>query len=121
MNSAARCTKCDRGFVVTTCHLAGQLRDETAKAVSDSIVEAPEICDFCSFELAGRGPMERIPAGLRQRTCPSCRTEFLTDHGYPLGTNNPRVRELHEEIRRLHEENKLLLEQLGDAEEDVEN
>lgn len=119
INAASRCGQCERGFVITTCHLTGDLRDETARAVADATVAAPDLCDFCSFQAAGRASTQQVLAGLRQRTCPSCRTEFLSGHGYSMWTDDPRIRELQEEserlyesIKRIREENSVLLEEL---------
>ena len=121
MNSAARCSQCERGFVITTCHLAGLLRNETAQATADPNTEAPSICDFCSFKAAGRPATENVGAGLRQRICLSCRTEFLSGHGYPLGSNNQNIQKLHKENKRLNEELKVLVEEFRVANEGLED
>jgi hypothetical protein len=37
------------------------------------------LCDFCASRAAGMGSAQTLTAGLRQATCPVCRTEFLSD------------------------------------------
>lgn len=81
-NSVARCRKCGRGFVVTAEHLEGRLRDFDATPVVATNADAPGFCDFCTFESLGNGVIDKLNAGLRQKTCPSCHTEFLSEHGY---------------------------------------
>jgi hypothetical protein len=79
-NSVAQCSKCGRNFVVTTEHLAGKLRDFDAGPVANPDAPPPATCDFCGYQTLG-DPMATVSAGLRQRTCPACHTEFLSAHG----------------------------------------
>jgi hypothetical protein len=80
-NVVAECSQDARPFVLTTAHLEGRLRafdDGPVQQLPQEFQEAPR-CDFCSAKAAGLGPMETIEAGLRQKTCPACHTEFLSD------------------------------------------
>ena len=75
-NVVARCDTCDRPFVVTSGHLAGKPRSFEASAVFELPSSLPPYCDFCSES----SPIQRVNAGLRQRTCAGCHTEFLSAH-----------------------------------------
>lgn len=79
-NLVAHCTQDARAFVLTTAHLEGRLRafDDGPVQHLPFGVEA-RLCDFCAAKAAGLGPMETTSAGLRQKTCPACHTEFLSD------------------------------------------
>ncbi len=62
--------------MVVASHLHGRVRQFEDAAVEPNTTPLPEIeCDFCVEKRAGR-LAEAVPAGLRQRTCVSCRTEF---------------------------------------------
>jgi hypothetical protein len=79
-NLVAECERDGRRFVLTTAHLEGRARE-----VEDGPLEqlppgfkAP-LCDFCAAKAAGQAPSQTTSAALRQRTCPACHTEFLSD------------------------------------------
>ena len=66
--------------MVVASHLHGRVRQFEDVVVEPSTMPLPEIeCDFCVEKHAGR-LAEAVSAGLRQRTCVSCRTEFLSQH-----------------------------------------
>ena len=80
-NLVAECSHDARPFVLTTAHLERRLRafdDGPVQQLPQGFQGAP-LCDFCSAKAAGLGPMETTSAGLRQKTCPACHTEFLSD------------------------------------------
>jgi hypothetical protein len=79
-NLVAECRQDARSFVLTTGHLEGRLREFDDGPV-EQLPEGFEVplCDFCSAKAAGLGPAETTSAGLRQKTCPACHTEFLSD------------------------------------------
>jgi hypothetical protein len=79
-NLVAQCSQDARAFVLTAAHLEGRLREFDDGPVQQLPpgFEAP-LCDFCAFRAAGLGPIETTNAGLRQKTCPVCHTEFLSD------------------------------------------
>ena len=79
-NFVAECPQDGRSFVLTTAHLEGRLRefDDRSVQVLSRDVKTP-LCDFCASKAAGLGPSEVVLAGLRQKTCPACHTEFLSD------------------------------------------
>jgi hypothetical protein len=78
-NLVAVCPQDARPFVLTTAHLEGRLRE-----FDDGPVQqlpsgfATPLCDFCASEAAGLGLVETTTAGLRQKTCPTCRTDVLS-------------------------------------------
>ncbi len=80
-NTVATCTKCKRSFVVVARHLNGDVRqfdDAPLQVLPTDMANAG--CDFC-FEKRSGKLAEEISAGLRQRTCAACHTEFLTQYG----------------------------------------
>ena len=79
-NTVTQCLECGRNFAVTMAHLAGKLRDFDSGPIGNLTVAAPSRCDFCSYQLLG-DTLAALEAGLRQRTCPACHTEFLSEHG----------------------------------------
>lgn len=79
-NTVAGCPKCGRGYVITTAHVEGRLRDFDAGPVGDLKAVLLSQCDFCIQKFLGDAAAA-VSAGLRQRTCPACRTEFLSQHG----------------------------------------
>jgi hypothetical protein len=78
-NFVAECPEDGRSFVLTTANLEGRLRE-----FEDGPIDAfppgaePPLCDFCASKAAGLGLAEVVNAGLRQKTCPACHTEFLS-------------------------------------------
>ena len=79
-NTVAECPKCRRSYVITTAHIEGRLRDYDAGPVSHLKAVILSTCDFCMHRILGDAPAA-VSAGLRQRTCPACHTEFLSQHG----------------------------------------
>ena len=79
-NLVAECGRCARSYVITTAHVEGRLRDFDAGPVSHLTHVLLSDCDFCLRQSLGDS-LETASAGLRQRTCASCHTEFLTEHG----------------------------------------
>jgi hypothetical protein len=79
-NYVARCDNCERPFALTTAHIEGRLRayDDGPASVLPSDFRI-ELCDFCAAKAAGHGSAEAVSAGVRQRTCPACHTEFFAD------------------------------------------
>jgi hypothetical protein len=75
-NVVAACTTCDRHFVVTADHAAGRSRTFGSAAISKLPENMPPCCDFCT----DTSPLQRVAAGLRQRTCANCHVEFLSGH-----------------------------------------
>ena len=80
-NTVCICEQCEKPFVLTAARLNGQLRAFESEPVASIDVEVPALCDFCAAKVAGVSAMERVSAGMRQRTCLKCHTEFLTEHG----------------------------------------
>ena len=79
-NLVATCRQDGRPFVLTTAHVAGRLRDFQ----DGSVAELPPgfdvpVCDFCFARATEQNPIRTTNAGLRQRTCPACHTEFLSE------------------------------------------
>ena len=79
-NTVAECPKCGRSYVITTAHIEGRLRDYDAGPVSHLKAVILSTCDFCIHQILGDASAA-VSAGLRQRTCPACHTEFLSEHG----------------------------------------
>jgi hypothetical protein len=80
---AVSCSVCGRAFVVTGAHLAGTLRSGRESPVPN-VPEGLEIsmCDYhVARRTAGVDPAAAVSSGLRQRMCPSCQTEILSDLG----------------------------------------
>jgi hypothetical protein len=80
-NLVAVCGQDARSFVLTTAHLEGRLRgfdDGPAQELPPGFTSP--LCDFCASNAAGLGTFEATIAGLRQATCPTCHTEFLSVH-----------------------------------------
>ena len=79
-NFVAECPNDGRSFVLTTAHLEGRLREFEDRPVEEFPpgAETP-LCDFCAGKAAGLGLAELVNAGLRQKTCPACHTEFISD------------------------------------------
>ncbi len=80
-NVVATCNTCSRPFVVTLNRVTKGERlfdDEPLDTAPDVDVQP---CDFCLAQHLQLGAMVSVPAGLRQRTCPNCKTEFLSGHG----------------------------------------
>ena len=80
-NVVATCLKCGKAFVITEAHLKGQPRSFDSPAVGElpAGFAMPTECDFCAAQsrdnIAGA-----VESGLRQRTCPKCHKEFLSDY-----------------------------------------
>ena len=75
LSTVAQCSLCDREFVVTNATLRGELRqleDAAALAVTD---RDDWVCDFDMGKQVGPGAA--VTAGMRQRTCPACHTQFI--------------------------------------------
>jgi len=76
----ADCEQCGRPFALTTAHPAGRLRE-----FDDGPLDAlpagwqPGVCDFCSAKAAGEALDKVVSFGMRQKTCPSCHTEFFSE------------------------------------------
>ena len=66
--------------MITTAHIEGRLRDYDAGPVSHLKAVLISTCDFCMHQILGDASAA-VSAGLRQRTCPACHTEFLSQHG----------------------------------------
>src|SRR6185436_7220946 len=80
MNTVAIC-HCGKPYVITSGHLKGQIRSFEDAAVTNVPADLRlKECDFCASKTEGRPLPERVASGLRQRSCPSCRTQFLSDH-----------------------------------------
>jgi len=79
-NTVAECPRCGRSYVITTAHIEGRLRDYDAGPVSQEKTVLLSTCDFCMHQIVGDASAA-VSAGLRQRTCPACHTEFLSQHG----------------------------------------
>jgi hypothetical protein len=75
----AECGQDNRPFVITTAHLEGRQRTYDDGPIDDvpPVFSAP-LCDFCAAKAAELPPTEVVTAGLRQKTCPVCHTEFLS-------------------------------------------
>ncbi len=76
-NVVTACDTCNRHFVVTMDHLSGQPRSFESPGICEIPANLPTSCDFCKAS----SPMHRVSAGLQQRTCAGCHTEFLSGHG----------------------------------------
>jgi hypothetical protein len=80
-NLVATCS-CGRAFVLTLERIAGRARafdDQPVQQLPASFTEAQ--CDYCSAKARGEDPRVALNAGLRQKTCPVCHQEFLSQHG----------------------------------------
>ena len=66
--------------MITTAHIEGRLRDFDAGPVNREKHVVLSTCDFCMHQIVGDASAA-VSAGLRQRTCPACHTEFLSQHG----------------------------------------
>ncbi len=81
VNAVAQCAQCGRQFVITTDHLQVVPRSWDAQAVQEVPVGfTVPLCDYCAAK-AERDLAAAVNAGLRQRTCPSCRQAFLPAKG----------------------------------------
>lgn len=79
-NTVATCPTCARAFVVVASHLRGEVRQFQDAPVLSSATLPPQIeCDFCVEKRIQR-LAKAVSAGLQQRTCVSCHTEFLSQH-----------------------------------------
>lgn len=79
----AICSNCERAFVLVADHLEYKARSDNSRALT--VNEMPENfscqCDFC-IEKAAERYVNAVSAGLRQRCCPNCRSEFLYRQGF---------------------------------------
>jgi hypothetical protein len=78
-NTVAKCRECGRHFVVTDAQIRGDLRGFESKPVDGFLENEFDTCDFCFAKSGGMNPAVVVQAGLRQRTCPNCHTDFLSD------------------------------------------
>ena len=79
-NAVAVCPQDERPFVVTSAHVAGEVRESESRAVLDlPLSYNAGFCDYCQAKELGN-PAAAVLAGMRQRTCPECKIEFLTSH-----------------------------------------
>ena len=76
-NLIATCSSCRRSFVLTTGNSGDNIREFNDRPLTslDKSVSA-SLCDLCKSAEVGN-PKETIMAGLSQRTCANCKTEFL--------------------------------------------
>ena len=79
-NLVATCRHDGRPFVLTAAHVAGRPREFE----DGSVAELPPgfdvpLCDFCAASASEQHPTRAVNAGLRQRTCPTCRTEVVSE------------------------------------------
>jgi len=77
-NLVADCLNCKRSFVITESHIQGKSRefnDKSVQALPDNL--EIQLCDFCNENKKGNSA-KAVIAGLSQRTCPNCKTEFLS-------------------------------------------
>ena len=81
INAVSVC-QCGRSFVLTVAHLEGQLRGFDDRPIQrvPSNVDVLD-CDFCAAKARNEDPRRALNLGLRQRTCPVCHQEFLSEHG----------------------------------------
>ena len=79
-NTVGTCGVCRRHFVITRDRLTTGERSSDDQPVEPPPAEVVQPCDFCRAQQLKLGPMVSLPAGLRQRTCPACKTEFLSQH-----------------------------------------
>jgi hypothetical protein len=79
-NCITKCTECDRYFILTDSHLLGEVRNPDSNPISEfSENIIINKCDYCVTKDSG-DLTEAIRVGLRQRTCPECRTECLSNY-----------------------------------------
>jgi hypothetical protein len=81
-NVITRCERCGRGFVLTKAHVEGRLRNFDEPPISEVPQGVIRLCDFDQSRDAGASAELIVIAGLRQRTCTACHTEFLSSYGY---------------------------------------
>ena len=79
-NTVGTCGVCGRHFVITRNRLENGERLFDDQPIASPPVDVVQPCDFCRAQQLNLGPMASVPAGLRQRTCPACKTEFLSQH-----------------------------------------
>ena|SRR5579871_4615584 len=78
-NVVAVC-RCGKAYALTQAHVRGEQRAfDSEPLVALPPAFTPGDCDFFVAERTGGAPAA-VEAGTRQRTCPSCRTEFLARH-----------------------------------------
>jgi hypothetical protein len=80
-NTVGTCGICRRHFVITRNRLTNGERLYNDQPIESPPSEIVQPCDFCRAQELKLGPTVSVTAGLRQRTCPSCKTEFLSQHG----------------------------------------
>jgi hypothetical protein len=81
LNVISICKECNRHFVITKKRATEGMRQFDDEPLSEYPKENIDFCDLCQSTKAGSKPLEIVNAGLRQRTCPACHTEFLSAHG----------------------------------------
>ncbi len=80
VNAVAVCNRCQRAFVITEGRIAAGVRLADDAAWKEPCREV-QPCDFCLSKDMKEPVTVRVDRGVRQRTCPSCRKEFLLAHG----------------------------------------
>jgi hypothetical protein len=75
------CTECGRSYVLTK----NRIEEGVRKFEDEPLNKFPDVkinlCDFCHAKQTSGNSLKTIDAGLRQRTCPKCHTEFLSAYG----------------------------------------
>ena len=80
-NAVAQCTRCQRAFVITQGRISGGMRQANDLPWAEPSGREVQPCDFCLSKDMNEPLTARVDRGLRQRTCPVCKTDFLSAHG----------------------------------------
>ncbi|OGO51876.1 MAG: hypothetical protein A2148_05985 [Chloroflexi bacterium RBG_16_68_14] len=81
INAVSVCP-CGRAFVLTLAHVEGRPRAFYDLPIQRAPADLPPLdCDLCTARARQEEPRRALTLGLRQRTCPSCHQEFLSEHG----------------------------------------
>ena len=80
-NVVGICDRCKKTFIITEKRISKGMRAFEDISLSSLPVDDVQPCDYCLSRERNESITSQMEKGLRQRTCPSCRTECLTDHG----------------------------------------
>ncbi len=81
LNMVSQCNRCERAFVVTKLRVSQGMRQAVDAPLPEPSSLEVQPCDFCLSKDMKESVTTRVERGLRQRTCPTCETEFLSAHG----------------------------------------
>lgn len=80
-NFVGQCRSCGRPFVLSEAHIEGRARQFGDAPLSETSEDLSlDLCDYCRLKEKG-SLLEATSAGRRQRTCPACHAECLSEAG----------------------------------------